>query len=141
MVNGQCIGIVPLQCQTYHTAELTWERVSDDRDDADGPKGNQREGDAVIARNNVEIGRFVLMMSSICVMSPEASLTAITFLKSRAMRRVVSAFMFTPIYDRGHYKAQSANPLLQKWPYNADIYLLAMACCNMERRIEWHLLR
>ena len=58
-MNGQCIGIVPLQCQTYHTAELTWERVSDDRDNADGPQGNQREGDAVIARNNVEIGRFV----------------------------------------------------------------------------------
>ena len=43
------------------------------------------------------ISGLFLMMSSICVISPDASFTAITFLNSLAMRRVVSADMFTPV--------------------------------------------
>lgn len=64
---------------------------------------------------------------------------------SHSWNHVQCAGLFLPScsrrYDRGHYKAQSANPLLQKWPYNADIYLLVRACYNMEQRREWHLLR
>ena len=37
------------------------------------------------------------MISSICVILPDASLMAITLLKSRAMRKVVSAVIFTPV--------------------------------------------
>lgn len=140
-MNGQCIGIVPLQCQTYHTAELTWERVSDDRDNADGPQGNQREGDAVIARNNVEIGLFVFDDVVHLRDVARSFFDGYHILEITCNAQGCFCLHVHLRYDRGHYKAQSANPLLQKWPYNADIYLLAMACCNMERRIEWHLLR
>ncbi len=37
------------------------------------------------------------MISSICVKFPDASLTAIIFLKSLAKRRVVSAVILTPV--------------------------------------------
>ncbi len=56
MVNA--LAIVPCSAKR-HTAEFTWEGVSDDRDNAYGTQGNQREGDTVISRNNVKIGRFV----------------------------------------------------------------------------------
>ena len=38
-----------------------------------------------------------LIISSICVILPDASLIATTLLKSRAIRNVVSAVIFTPV--------------------------------------------
>ena len=117
VMDGQRIVVVADQCQTRHAAELTRKGISDNGDNAHGSQGNQREGNTVVARDYVEILRFVLddivhlcnvarcfldshdVLEVACQTQvlPDASLIATMFLKSRARRKVVSAVMFTPV--------------------------------------------
>ena len=59
MVDSQCICIISSQCQSYHAAKFAWKCISDDRYDTNSSQGNQREGNTIISRNNVKIGRFI----------------------------------------------------------------------------------
>ena len=46
--------------QADHAAELTRKGVANDGDDADGSQRDEREGNAIVARNDVEVLRLVL---------------------------------------------------------------------------------
>ena len=59
MVDSLCICIISSQCQSYHAAKFAWKCISDDRYDTNSSQGNQREGNTIISRNNVKIGRFI----------------------------------------------------------------------------------
>ncbi len=48
------------QSQAHHTTELFWERIAYHRDDAHSTKGNQWEGDGIVARDNEEMLWFLL---------------------------------------------------------------------------------
>ncbi len=80
-----------------HTAELTRKCISDDRDNAYGPQGNQREGDAVIARNNVKIGRFIFDDVIHLRDVARCFFDGYHILEITCNAQGVSAFMFTPV--------------------------------------------
>ena len=93
VVDGQGACVVSGQSQTCHATEFTRKGIPDYRDDSHSSQSDQGECDSVVTGNDIK----VLMMSSIWVMFPEASLMATMLSKSRARRRVVSAVMFTPV--------------------------------------------
>ena len=60
MVDGQGVGIVALQGQAGHAAELCREGVAKHGNHTYGTEGDEREGNAIVARNDVEAFRLVL---------------------------------------------------------------------------------
>ena len=97
VMDGQRIVVVAGQCQTRHAAEFTRKGISDNGDNTHGSQGNQRKVIPSSPEITSKFSGLFLMISSICVMLPDASLIATMFLKSRARRKVVSAVMFTPV--------------------------------------------
>ena len=54
VVNLACCVIFTGTSETYHSAELLWESIADDRDDTCSSECYQRESDAIVARKDVE---------------------------------------------------------------------------------------
>ena len=60
MVNGERRTVLSSESKSYHAAELGWQSVANHADDAYCPKGDEGEGDAVVAADDVEVLRLVL---------------------------------------------------------------------------------
>ena len=60
MVNGQRRTVLSSESKSYHAAELGWQGVANHADDTYSPKGDEWEGDAIVATNHVEVLRLVL---------------------------------------------------------------------------------
>ena len=52
--------VISHQSQAHHPAEFFRERITYDRDNADGTQSDKREGNPIIPRYDVEIGRLIL---------------------------------------------------------------------------------
>ena len=60
MMDSACRIVLAAHLQTDHTRELLWQRITNNRDDTYGATANHRECKRIVARDHVEIGRFVL---------------------------------------------------------------------------------
>ena len=60
VVNGERRTVLSSESKSNHAAELGWQSVANHADDTYCPKGDEREGDAIVATNHVEVLRLVL---------------------------------------------------------------------------------
>lgn len=97
VVDGQGACVISGQSQTCHATEFTRKGIPDYRDDSHSSQSDQGNVIPSSPEMTSKFSGLFLMMSSIWVMFPEASLMATMLSKSRARRRVVSAVMFTPV--------------------------------------------
>ena len=97
MMNSEGICKISLKSQTGHATKFAWKCVSYDRYDTNGTQSVNGKVIPSSPEITSKLAGLFLMMSSICEMFPDASLMAITFLKSRAIRKVVSAVILTPV--------------------------------------------
>ena len=60
MMNEQRILVVAIESETHHAAELLRQCITNDRDNTNSAQCDEREGDAVVTLNHVEVSRFIL---------------------------------------------------------------------------------